>query len=168
MMKNAIKVINEMVKVGLINDYAVGGGIAAMFYTEPFLTYDIDVFILIELDKEEKVVLLTPVYEYLKKKGYTWKGEHIIVEGIPVQFIPADELESVAIKDARKVLYEGVRIKVINPEYLIAILLRAGRKKDVEKVEKIMAETKIERKKLKEILKRYNLLNTIERLGLLR
>ncbi len=166
-MKEAIKVIKGMVKEGLINDYAVGGGIAAMFYIEPFLTYDIDIFILIERRKEEKVVLLTPVYEYLEKKGYKWKGEHIIVEGIPVQFIPADELESEAIRDAKKVMYEEVQTKVINPEYLIAILLRAGRRKDVEKIEKILEEIKIDREKLIDILRKYNLMDKIERLRLL-
>lgn len=165
-MKNAIKVINGMVKEGLINDYAVGGGIAAMFYIEPFLTYDIDIFILIER-KKEKLVLLTPVYDYLEKRGYSFKGEHIIVEGIPVQFIPADKLESEAIKNAKKVVYEGIETKVINPEYLIAILLRAGRKKDVEKIEKMLEETKVDRAKMKDILTRYNLLDKIERLGLL-
>lgn len=43
-MRETIKVINRMIKKGLFNDYAIGGGIATMFYIEPFLTYDIDIF----------------------------------------------------------------------------------------------------------------------------
>ncbi|MCM8820377.1 MAG: nucleotidyltransferase [Candidatus Omnitrophica bacterium] len=155
-MRETIKVINKMVKEGLFNDYAIGGGIATMFYIEPFLTYDIDIFLLLEHWKGN-VVLLTPVYDYLKEAGYKWKGEHIIVEGVPVQFIPADELEKEAIKNARRIVYEGVKTKIIGPEYLIAILLRAGRKKDIEKIEKILDEVKIDKKILNDILTRYGL-----------
>ncbi len=157
-MKNTIKVINRMVEEGLIKDYAVGGGIAAMFYIEPFLTYDIDIFILVERQKEN-LVILTPLYDYLKKNGYKWKGEHMIVEGIPVQFIPADELEENAINDAKKITYEGVKTKIVRPEYLVAILLRAGRKKDINKIEQILEETKLDRSKLKKILEKYSLLS---------
>ena len=40
-MKKTPKVINELKERGLIDDYAIGGGIAALFYIEPFLTYDL-------------------------------------------------------------------------------------------------------------------------------
>jgi hypothetical protein len=147
-----------MVEEGLIKDYAIGGGIAVMFYIEPFLTYDIDIFILIE-HKQKNLVILTPLYDYLKKSGYKWKGEHMIVEGIPVQFIPADELEEYAIKNAKKITYEGMDTKIVRPEYLIAILLRAGRKKDINKIEQILEETKLDASKLKKILGKYSLLS---------
>lgn len=157
-MKKAIKTINELKKAGLIEDYAIGGGIAAIFYVEPFVTYDVDVFII--LPKEAKcrnLIVLSPIFDYLKGKGFRWKGEHIIIEGVPVQFIPADELEEEAVRKARQIKYEGVRTKVLTPEYLVSILLRAGRKKDQEKVEKLLEQTKVDREKLKDILHRYGL-----------
>jgi predicted nucleotidyltransferase len=77
--------------------------------------------------------------------------------GIPVQFIPADELEEEAVRNANQIEYEGIKTKVIKPEYLIAILLRSGRKKDVEKVERLLEQTEIEKKKLNDILRKYQL-----------
>ena len=157
-MKKTIEILNQLKKKGLIKDYAIGGGIAAIFYVEPILTYDLDVFIIIsDTVKEQNLILLTPIYGYLEAKGYKWKGEHIIIEGIPVQFIPADELEKEAVNRAKTEEYEGVKTRVIAPEYLVALLLRAGRKKDKEKIEKLLEQTKINRRKLRVILHKYGL-----------
>jgi len=157
-MKKTLKIINELKNKNLIDDYAIGGGIAALFYIEPFLTYDLDIFITLpSKEKEKKLIVLSPIFDYLKKKGYSWKEEHIIVEGIPVQFIPADELEEEAMNNAKTIEYEGIETKVVNPEYLIAILIRAGRKKDLEKVEKLLVQTEIDKKKLNDILHCYGL-----------
>lgn len=150
-------VINELKEKGLIKDYAIGGGIATLFYTEPFLTYDLDIFILTETTSTQAIIDLSPIFEYLKKKGYYWKGEHILIEGVPVQFIYADELEKEAVEKARIAEYEGVKTKVIAPEYLIAILLRAGRKKDIEKVEKLLQEAEIDKEELRKILDKFGL-----------
>jgi hypothetical protein len=159
-LRETLKVINELKKKNYIIDYAIGGGIAALFYIEPFLTYDLDVFIIPSKKgkgAKEDLILLTPIFDYLEKNGYSWKGEHIIVGGIPVQFIPADELEEEAVRNANQIEYEGIKTKVIKPEYLIAILLRSGRKKDVEKVERLLEQTEIEKKKLNDILRKYQL-----------
>ena len=157
-MKGTLKVINGLKKKGLIIDYAIGGGIAALFYIEPFLTYDLDVFIIPTKGINQKgLILLSDVFDYLRSKGYSWKGEHIIIEGIPVQFIPVDELEKEAVECAREIEYEGVRTKVVTPEYLMVILLRAGRRKDIEKVERLLEQTEIDRNLLNKILKRFNL-----------
>ena len=164
-MKKALKVVNELKKKGLINDYAIGGGIATVFYVEPFLTYDLDIFIIILTKrKNENLILLSSVFDYLESKGYRWKGEHIVIEEMPVQFIPADRLEEEAIRNARLIEYEGVKTKVMTPEYLVVVLLRAGRKKDIAKIEKLLEQTKIDRKKLKEVLVRYNLYENFKRL----
>jgi hypothetical protein len=157
-MEKALKVINELKKNGLIDDYAVGGGIAAIFYIEPVLTYDLDLFIILHKKANgKKLIELSPIFEYLKHKGYIWKGEHIIIEGIPVQFIPADNLEQEAVKNANETIYHGIKTKVLTPEYLIAILLRAGRQKDIDKINKMTTQAKIQKKLLKAILEKYNL-----------
>ena len=84
-MKGTIKVINQIKENGLIKDYAIGGGIATIFYVEPFLTYDLDVFIIPSEKMEKKnVILLSALFDFLKNKGYQWKGEHILIEGVPV------------------------------------------------------------------------------------
>ena len=46
---------------------------------------------------------------------------------------------------------------MLSPEYLIAILLRAGRRKDIEKIERLLEQTKIDRNELERILIKFNL-----------
>lgn len=157
-MKQALQVINELKEKGLIDNYAIGGGIGALFYIEPFLTYDLDVFIIIvEESKEKNVILLTPIFEYLKSKGYSWSGEHIVIEKIPVQFIPAGELEKEAVDNAKVIEYEGIKTRVIAPEYLIAVFLRAGRTKDMEKIERFLEQIEINQTLLENILDKFHL-----------
>lgn len=157
-MKETLKVINKLQEKGLIKDYAIGGGIAALFYIEPFLTYDLDVFIIpAENGNQKGLILLSPVFDYLKSRGYSWRGEQIIIEGVPVQFIPADVLEKEAVENAKAIEYDGIKTRVIAPEYLIVILLRAGRKKDIEKIERLLEQTAIDRERLEKILNKFDL-----------
>lgn len=155
-MKKALQIINKLKSEGLIEDYAIGGGVGTMYYTEPISTYDLDIFITIE-EKGQGIILLTPVFEYLKSKGYKWSGEHIILDDYPVQFIAADDLEKAAIKNARDITYQGVKTRVMGPEHLIAILLRAGRAKDILKVRMILEQYSIDHSRLSGILTRYKL-----------
>ena len=157
-MEKTLQVINKLKEKKIIEDYAIGGGIGAIFYIEPILTYDLDVFILLSPRlKKGNLILLSPIYNYLKRKNYQFKGEHIIIEGIPVQFIPTNGLEEEAIKNAKEINYQGVKTKIIRPEYLIAFFLKAGRRKDKEKVNMLIEQAKIDKGKLKKILEKYKL-----------
>jgi len=53
--------------------------------------------------------------------------------------------------------YEGVKTKVIVPEYLIALFLRAGRGKDLRKVEMLLERCEIDKERLQKILHQYGL-----------
>jgi hypothetical protein len=48
-MQKTLLVLNDLKKKGMIIDYAIGGGMGIVFYIEPILTYDLDVFILNEM-----------------------------------------------------------------------------------------------------------------------
>lgn len=157
-MKKTLEVLNELKEKGLIEDYAIGGGIAAIFYTEPIFTYDLDVFVIVRQEPTKKIVSFASIYNYLEKKGYAWKGEHIIIEGMPVQFIPALEgIERDSIENARDTAYEGIKIKVLTAEHLIAIFLKAGRRKDFEKIGRLTEQAEIDKNTLKKILKKHGL-----------
>jgi len=157
-MKNTIVVINELKEKGLIKDYAIGGAIAALRWTEPFLTQDLDVFILLEKETNEKgLIILSPIYEYLKGKGYVWEKHWLIIEGVPVDIFPADVLEKEAIENAQETEYEGVKTKIISPEYLIALFLRTNREKDKRKIQMLLEQTEIDLEKLGRILTKYGL-----------
>ena len=158
-MKETLKVLNELKEKGLIEDYAIGGAIAALRWIEPFFTQDLDVFILLKDgdEKKKEVIDLSPIYEYLKSKGYKWKGHWIMIEGVPVDIFPADPLEKEAIEQAQEVEYEGIKTKVIVPEYLIALFLRAGRSKDCRKIEMLLEQCQIDKERLQKILSQYGL-----------
>ena len=155
-MKNTIKLINELKKEKLIKDYAVGGAIGALKWVEPFLTSDLDIFIIL-IKETEELIDLSPIYEYLKKKGCYWKKQWIIIKEVPVDFIPADALGKEAVENAKKTEYEGIKTKVIVPEYLIALFLKAGRDKDIRKIEMLLEQAKIDTGKLDKILEKHGL-----------
>mgnify|MGYP001608978377 CR=1 FL=1 len=157
-MKKALEVVIKLKEKGLIDDYAIGGGIASIFYTEPVFTYDLDIFVIVKLEREGKIISFAPIYDYLKAHGYHWKGEHIIIEGMPVQFIPAGgDLEQDAVGNAKDISYSGVRTKVLRAEYLIALALKVGRRKDFEKVGRLIDQAKIDKNSLEKILKKHHL-----------
>ena len=39
-----LRAANDLVSAGLIEDWALGGALAAIYYVEPFTTYDADIF----------------------------------------------------------------------------------------------------------------------------
>lgn len=157
-MKRTIEVINELKSSGLIKDYAIGGAIATLKWVEPFFTRDLDVFIILEKEsKEKELIILTPIYECLKKKGYAWQGQWLIIEGIPVDIFPVDVLEKKAVEEAKETEYKGAKTKIITPEYLIALFLRTNRDKDIRKIQMLLEQVEIDMEKLTEILNEHGL-----------
>lgn len=163
-MKKTLEVLNGLKDKALIDDYAIGGGVATIFYTEPVFTYDLDVFVIVKPGLERKIISLVPIYDYLTSKGCVWKGEHILIEGFPVQFIPASAgVEREAVENAKNIAYSGVGIKVLSAEYLIAIALKVGRRKDFEKVTRLFDQSKIDKNALKKILTKHRLLDRFKK-----
>ncbi len=157
--------MNELKREGLIKDYAIGGAIGALKWVEPFFTRDLDIFIILIKEPENgEVIMLSPLYEYLKKRGYNkWVEQWIIIDDVPVELIPAEGVSKESVENALEVEFEGVRTKVMRPEYLIALFLKAGRDKDIRKIEMLLKQTKIDMEKLKDILRRYDLLKKFKR-----
>ncbi len=157
--------MNELKREGLIKDYAIGGAIGALKWVEPFFTRDLDIFIILIKEPEKgEVMMLSPLYEYLKKRGYNkWVEQWIIIDDVPVEFIPAEGVSKESVENALEVEFEGIRTKVMRPEYLIALFLKAGRDKDIRKIEMLLRQTKIDMEKLKDILRRYDLLKKFKR-----
>jgi predicted nucleotidyltransferase len=159
-MEKVIKVLDDMVKNGVIKDYAIGGSVAVMVYTELFLTKDTDIFIYPQLTPSG-LVHLSLIHEYLSSKGYKMRGQYYIIEGMTVDFVPVyNRLVEEAMENLISVKYSGnIKMNVFRAEYLIAIAIQTGRPQDKEKVRKLtnFSNTKIDDKLLKEIIKRHNL-----------
>lgn len=160
-MDKTLKVINELKERKIIRDFSIGGGIAVLYYVEPLLTYDLDIFF---IPAEDRIDVLSPIYDYLKGKGYKPQEEHIVIEGVPVQFIPVyNELIREAVLDTAEVKYGRINTKVLGLEYLVAIMLQTNRPKDRERLAKIFEEVKVDLRFLKKILKKFNLLDRYTR-----
>ena len=95
--RQALQAVHSLKDDGAITDYAIGGATALVFWSEPVATYDLDVFVILS-STGGQLISLAPVYEWAASRGYPAEQEHIIVEGVPVQLIPAhDDLAEEAI-----------------------------------------------------------------------
>lgn len=153
-----LQVLNDLEREGLLGEgYAIGGATALIFYTEPVTTADVDVFAF--LKSESELIDFPILFTNLKKRGYPIDGEHFIIEGIKVQFLPASQgLVEEAVKTASTENYGETATKVIGLEHLIAIMLQTGRTKDKLRIAMILeANVNFNKKKLMEILDKYNL-----------
>jgi len=158
-MEETFKVINRMKTDGIIEDYAIGGAIAAMFYIAPFSTEDLDVFFSVTTT-ETGLDLLAPIYRFLAMAGYRAEGAMIQVEGWPVQFLPLyNALIEEAVREADERAVSGVPVRVMRAEHLVAIMLQTGRPKDYARIAGFLEAGAVDMEKLTEILKRHSLEN---------
>lgn len=161
-MEKALTVISEAQKVGLFHAYAIGGGIAALFYIEPIATFDLDIFIILP-ESSDLLVSLSPLYSWLEKRGYKPSKELVIIESIAVQFIPVyNDLVKEGVINAVEKKYGDAPISVLRPEYLIAIMLQTFRPKDKDRLLKFLQETTIDYALLDSILNKFNLKDSFE------
>jgi hypothetical protein len=152
----ALAVLSELEHSGILGRFAIGGAMAAMFYAEPVLTYDLNIFV--ALPEKGALVTLTPLYEALRRRGYMPSGECVDIEGIPVQFLPAaTPLLEDALSSATELPYGSAIARVMRVEHLIAICLQTGRPKDRERVRVLLAESQVDRKCLMAIVDRFGL-----------
>jgi len=158
-MKKTFHIINNLEKEGVIQGYAMGGAAALLFYAEPALTFDIDIFIFLPDNTNiKKFVDLSPLYKTLESKGYRAEKEHVMIEGVPVQFIPVyNSLVEEAVKQASIKKYEGIEIKVLKIEYLLAVMIDTNRPKDRERLKRLLNEVSFDQKMLDLILDRHSL-----------
>jgi hypothetical protein len=159
-MERVIQVINRMQADGVIESYAIGGGIAAIYYLEPYQTDDIDVFVPVAAVAVGNVGLISlePIYRYLKDLGYAAVKEGVLIEDWLVQFIPTFQtLQEDALKKALKVRFGETETRIFSAEYLAAELLRSGRPKDQLRVLALIEAEKLDVQLFRDIINRHGL-----------
>ncbi len=157
-MKRTLQVLNELEHRGVIERYAIGGAMGATFYVEPLLTFDLDVFVILPPSAAADLLSLAPLYEALRARGYTEEGECVLIEGVPVQFLPAyNSLLDEALREARETSYEDAPTRVVRAEHLIAICLQTGRDKDRERVRLFREQAELDMGYLTGVLQRHGL-----------
>jgi hypothetical protein len=161
-MEKTLQVIEEMTRLGVIKAYAIGGGIAATYYIEPILTYDLDVFF---IPLREGLDERAPIYEFARDRGYGEQAEALLIEGFPVQFIPAyNDLVREAVAEAASLTYWDVGAKVVKAEHLVAIALQTGRAKDKERVVRLLDSDAVDRTVLARILEKHGLAEKLKKI----
>ena len=132
-MDEVARLLNEMVREGIILDYAVFGAVAQMRYTEAVVTLDADV--LVAVPDPGRLDVLKPLYDYCRDRGFRPEGEAIRVGDWPLQLIPAfSPLTEAAIREAETADVDGVPVRVVRADYLAVIALSVGRAKGLSRV----------------------------------
>lgn len=150
-----LRAAEELVRAGLIEAWSLGGALAAIYYVEPFTTYDADIFF-IPRDKGLSAGI-PAIYDYLKDRGWRAEREHLLFRDFPVQFLAAAGLTEEAVREAEVFDYEGVTARVFRPEYIIAIAASVGRVKDRARIEQLLQQADLDKTRLENLLIRYKL-----------
>src|SRR5947207_3968826 len=131
---------------------------AATFYVEPLLTFDLDVFVALP-QTPGGLLRLAPLYDALRARGYSeQENECIMIEGVPVQFLPAyNALLEEALREAQEIMYEDAPARVLRSEHLLAICLQTRRSKDRERVRILREQAKLDQNFLADVLRRHQL-----------
>lgn len=148
-----------MKDAGVLADYAVAGAMALAFWAEPIATFDLDVLVSLP-DQAQPLLTLEPIYRWAAGRGYVTEWEHVMIEGVPVQFLPAhNELADEAIEKAVTLKYEGVPVRVVRPEYLVALYSEpsARTRKRRERAAALIESGRVDQKLLAELLERFGL-----------
>ena len=158
-MKRTIIRINELVKTGTVEKYAIAGGMAHFYYIEPSVTYDLDLIVQI-LGKENTLNPLEAIYSWAKQNNFQFDGEHIIIEGIPVQFLLAfNDMVEEALVNAVEIEIFDETTYILKAEYLMAMMLQTGRMVDKERFLRFISESEYDKSFLRSLLLKYKLID---------
>jgi hypothetical protein len=173
--KDAIAALNELQKRQIIADYAICGGCAVGYYFQFTDIKDMDIIVSVTSPKEFLelhdyfkrcnyfVVHLAPPRKGVKIENIVLFGRELAlrlgrdyIDDLPVHLIPGYTcgLFKEAVSNAHRITIEGLPVKVINIEYLAAMLLKAFRQKDKKRIIELLEKTDIET--LNEILLKHD------------
>lgn len=158
------RAINALHTDGFVENYAIGGGMAALFYAETTRTFDIDVFALIP--QSGLLVDLSAIYDWARSRGYEVRDEYIVMHGVPTQILAARAgLATEAVEMANVLDYDGVTVRVMKPEHLIALYIETGGDKRYRRARDLFAEDSLDRAALQHLLERHALLEKWAKMG---
>ena len=154
---DVFRVLHRLRENGMITDYAIGGATAVLFYAEPTRTYDLEVFVTLPSAGSESEPL-SAIYGWAEEQGFAIQSEHLIINDVPVQFLPAyNDLVDDAVKAARVHDYDGVSVRVVDPEHLVVLALQAGGARRRERAWQLLQSGTVDRERLRSILVKHGL-----------
>lgn len=147
------KHLNQLKRERVINDWALIGSVAAMHYIGPMNTIDVDVVLVVDSDEE----WITARNRTRQRFNGTLSGRFIVIENIIFDILTADlnPIYGEAVKEAKTVRADGVRVRISPPEHLIIMSLIAFRpEKDWGRIVALLAYA--DEGKLTKLLERYD------------
>jgi hypothetical protein len=104
------------------------------------------------------LVPLDPLYQWARDRGFKLDAEHILVHGVPVQFLPAhNALAEDAVTTARNLDYDNVPVRVVDPEHLVALAFQTGGPRRRERAWQIIETDAVDRERLRTLLAEHGL-----------
>lgn len=127
-------------------------------------TDDIDVFVNYSIEPPS-LQELNPIYSFLAEKVHP-KKEYVVIHDWDVQFLLAVQgsLPDEALLHSNIFDFGGVEIRVIIPEYLVAIMLKTSRGKDFIRAKKFVDESLVDPEQLSILIERFELKDKWQRL----
>ena len=162
--KEVLGVINQMQSDGVIDDYAIGGAVAATFFVEPISTVDIDIFVAFRPEPGMLLISPQPLFDYLAARGWHAQGEYVVIADWPVPFLPPPTpVVAEALVEAVSFDVDGEPTRVFSPEHLAGIALELGRPKDKLRLLQFIEAGRLDPTRLNDILVRHCLVESWQR-----
>ena len=124
--RDVLLLLSRLKVEGVIHDYAVGGAVAVSLWAEPVATQDLDVIVTTS-GAASPLDPLRPLLDWFTRHGQAFSGEHVLIAGVPVQFLVAwSPLVREAVATAAEAVYDPAdpqspTIRLIQPTYLVAM-----------------------------------------------
>ena len=155
---DVLKVFNALKKQGAIDEFMLFGSVAAMAYTRPFFTRDIDIAVAVKGGDRAFLGLFKQLAEFGKIQGHA-----VVIQDTPVEVFPAnispiiqDALEAPDVKQV-----EGITVNVAKPEHLLLEALRVHRSQDKARV--LLLDEVVHQDTLRKLFKRLDHDGTLAR-----
>jgi hypothetical protein len=112
------------------------------------------------------LILPAPIENALAELGYSDRTDlGIMIEGWPVQFLPAaSDLDQDALDNAIEIEVGSpgaspLRVRCLRVEHVVAIAIKVGRLKDSARVQSFLEERAVDLSLLKQVLQRHGLMH---------
>ena len=156
-MRDTLKVLLQIRDEGILADFAIGGAIAASFFTPAVATEDLDIFAFLK-PSPSGLLMLAPLYERLQALGGRIENEYVVIGKWPVQILPAyTPLVEEAVVRAVDRTFEDLTVRVVDANYLCAIALQTGRPKDYLRIYSLIESGHVHTDTLTDLINKYAL-----------
>lgn len=170
--RQAIDILESLCGEGGISGYGLVGGLAVSVWATPRATEDIDILVLMPPDGGLESFTVA-----LQKKGIECQVHRggaddpvpllvtAVIAGIPLDcIIAARKWEAEAVEHAVRIEFMGKTVRVLAPEYLIAMKLKAGGPQDMIDAARMVEQSTCNRELLDALAKRLKVTKRLEKL----